>query len=114
MQEGFIRLKVLRVSPEQPLLLGHLERDCQLGNHPLDHVVFDSKKVLTLTVISLCPQMVSLERVDELNADPHSVSGPTYATLDYVANAKILGDLANFHRLVFVNKGRVARDDEKP
>jgi len=46
-------------------------------------------------VVGFCPQMGLVRRVDELNIDPHSVTGSLYTTFKDGCHAKLFGDLPN-------------------
>jgi hypothetical protein len=52
-------------------------------------------------------------RVDELRGDPDPASGLADATLEHVAHAEALADLADIDVLALEREGRVAGDDEE-
>ena len=51
--------------------------------------------------------------LDELPSDPYPTSGPTQATFEHIAHAKLAPDLFYIDGLSFVGKARIASDHEQ-
>ena len=56
---------------------------------------------------------MSLEGIDELRCDPHSIPGPLHAPLQHVLHTKLLAHLTDPRPLALVAEGGFPGDDEK-
>jgi hypothetical protein len=93
------------------LLARQLDRQ---GGHDLpDDLVLQREHLAQRSVVSLGPEVMAIQRVDELGVDAHLVAVPPHAALEHVAHPEILGDLLRLRGLALVGPGGVARGDEE-
>src|SRR5882672_4161855 len=77
-------------------------------------LVLDRKDVPQVAVIRLGPEMVAVPCTDQLGHDPQRVAVAAHTSLEYGADAELLGDLADADILSFEGERRGARGHMEP
>jgi hypothetical protein len=67
-----------------------------------------------LAVVALRPEVRAGAGIDELRRDPHALARLAHAAFEHVAHAELARGLLHVDGPAFVDKARVARDDEEP
>ena len=106
-------LHAARVFAVDPRFLAFGELYAQGHDDPAGDLILQGEQLGHVPVVTLGPQVVSGQRVDKLGADAHLVGRLLDAALKHVADPQVLGHLLYFYRLVLVDEGRVAGDDEE-
>jgi hypothetical protein len=79
----------------------------------LGDVILQNENIAKSAIILLGPQVMPLQRINELCCDPNAVSRPLHAALEHIANPKLLSHLLDFDLLALVGECRVAGDHEQ-
>ncbi len=79
----------------------------------LGDAVLELEDVLDAALVAVGPDVDAGRRVDQLRRDTQSSAGLPHTTFQDVADAELLANLLDAHRLALVGEGRVSRDDEK-
>ncbi len=104
---------VRRLAPGAEILR-RIELRLDRGDDGLGDLVLDREHVGELAVVALRPDVAAGRHVIELRGDAHAVAAFAHAAFDHVADAELLRDLSDVHRLALVSERRVARDHEEP
>ena len=78
----------------------------------LEPIVFLIENVLQFMVVSFCPEVTSVQSIDQLGSYSHPVFYFPNAAFKHVLNPEILAHLLNFHGISFVGKAGVSSDHE--
>jgi hypothetical protein len=80
----------------------------------LGNLVLNNKDVFERTLVTLCPDVLSATRVDQLRGDANAIGRLSHAPFEHIANTELPPYLTHIDGLTFVGKRRVAGDDEQP
>jgi hypothetical protein len=86
--------------------------DC--ADDMLRDIVLHGEQIFQHAVVAVRPDMLAGLGLDQLTGDADTPLRDAHTALEHVANAEIARDLAHVGRLVLVDEGRVAGDDEQP
>ena len=77
-------------------------------------LVLKGENIGQLTVVSLRPDVIAGNRIQQLAGDTHPLSALAHAAFEHIADAKIAPYLLHVRSLALVDKRRIAGDDEEP
>ena len=87
------RTHVLRSLPDNALALSAGQRWLDRGGDTRGDVVLHREDVSQIAVVTLGPEMGTGGCIDQLAGDAHALPGPAHATLEDIADTKVLADL---------------------
>ncbi len=94
--------------------LGDENLRCHRADDAVRDLVLKRKDISQLAIVFIRPQMIAVDRIDQLAGHAHAIGGPAYAALQDVPHAELGGDVADIDGLALIGKGGVAGDDEEP
>ena len=113
-QKTGIGLKVVCAPGNDKGLFSLCQFHLQCGYDLKSYLILKSKNVLQFTVVSFCPEMSSVQGIDQLDTDSHPFFRFSNTAFKHVLNPKVLAHLLNFYGLSFVDKAGVSGDHEQP
>ncbi len=88
LKQRIIGAWILRLGVGNPRLIVARELH-RHGHHDLaDDLVLESKEIAERAVITLGPQVVSADAIDQLGVDPHLIALPAHAALQHVTDTQ--------------------------
>src|SRR5262245_21374822 len=72
------------------------------------YLILHLEDILQVAVIILRPDMIAIDRVDQLRGYPDAFAGSSHATLEYGGHAELVPDLSHVFLLAFKRKRRGA------
>jgi hypothetical protein len=82
-------------------------------NDSAGHILLHREHVFQCAIEMFRPELVAVDRVDQLGSDPQAVAGLAGAAFEHVMHAEFAGHLTNIGGFVFVGKRNVAGDHEQ-
>src|SRR5207248_10552130 len=109
-----ISFNVFRRHLPDRLLLLRQQLHLQLFHNGVGDFVLNGEDIRQVAIEALGPDMAAILAVNELSSYPDARSRLSHASFQDKSNTKLPADLLYLHRFIFVGKGSVTRDNEKP
>ncbi len=78
-----------------------------------DDFVLQFEDIVKRPVEARCPDMRTVQGVDQLRVDPHLSRRLSHTAFEHITHAQIFRNLLHFHRTALVGEDRIAGDDEQ-
>src|SRR5437016_3318292 len=105
-QVRFIRMQLGRV-----LTAHSYELNPQRRSNSERYLILDSKNIIQFPIVTLGPEMTSIERGDQLSEDANSSAIEPYAAFENVGNTQNCGYGTNVFLFPFKGERRSSRDN---
>jgi hypothetical protein len=94
--------------------LGMIEFRLDTPDHMPGDFVLKGENIRHLAIVSLCPEVISGCRVDELRCNAQTLAALSHAALKHIPDAELAADLLDVDGSPPIGEYRIAGGDEKP